>query len=385
MDLLNGGAGNDTYNLEDGTDSVTDTGGTGDTITTTVTRSIMSFAIINRAYDNIENLTLLGSAAINGMGNWLNNVLTGNAAANMLFGSIGNDTLNGNGGNDTLMGEVGNDRLNGGLGADRLDAGSGTNNETGGAGNDIFVATRSNMTATSTTITDFGSRHFAGADRIDLTGLNIGSLAAFQAVTANLGSSARMTTLLNGVASTLTVTGVPEASLVPGNFIFAGNVAQALNGTANADDLFGAGGNDTLNGGAGNDRLFGESHNDTLRGSNGNDILIGGLGRDIMIGGANNDIFSFVARADSAVANPDVITDFDDFGNDRIDVSALFGPALAYRHNAAFTRAGQVRINDVAGPDVIVQVNTGGTLAADFAIRLTATTLGSMTASDFIL
>ena len=85
------------------------------------------------------------------------------------------------------------------------------------------------------------------------------------------------------------------------------------------------------------------------------------------------------------VAAPDVITDFDDFSNDRIDVSALFGPAMAYRHNLAFTAAGQVRINDIAGADVLVEVNTGGTLAPDAQIRLTNTTLASMTASDFIL
>ena len=51
-------------------------------------------------------------------------------------------------------------------------------------------------------------------------------------------------------------------------------------------------------------------------------------------------------------------------------MSALFGPAMTYRHNGAFTAAGQVRINDIAGADVLVEVNTGGTLAADFAIRL---------------
>ena len=80
-----------------------------------------------------------------------------------------------------------------------------------------------------------------------------------------------------------------------------------------------------------------------------------------------------------------MITDFDDFGNDRIDVSALFGPAMTYRHSLAFTAAGQVRINDIAGADVLVEVNIGGSLAPDLAIRLAATALASMTASDFVL
>ena len=78
------------------------------------------------------------------------------------------------------------------------------------------------------------------------------------------------------------------------------------------------------------------------------------------------------------VGNADVISDFDDFGDDRIDVAALFGPTMAYLHDLDFTAAGQVRINDIAGPAVLVEVNTGGTLAADFAIRLNGTSLGSM-------
>ena len=44
-----------------------------------------------------------------------------------------------------------------------------------------------------------------------------------------------------------------------------------------------------------------------------------------------------------------------------------------------------MRINDVAGADVIVEVNTGGSLVADMQMRLVNTTLASMTASDFLL
>ena len=105
-----------------------------------------------------------------------------------------------------------------------------------------------------------------------------------------------------------------------------------------------------------------------------------------MTGGGGNDIFRYLAISHSPIgAGADVIPDFDDIGNDRIDVSTLFGPAMTYRHNLGFTAAGQVRINDVAGADVIVEVNTGGTLAADVQIRLTGTTLASMTATDFLL
>jgi Ca2+-binding RTX toxin-like protein len=58
---------------------------------------------------NVENLTLTGVAAINGTGNTLNNVITGNGAANSLSGGLGNDVLNGVAGIDTLTGGDGND------------------------------------------------------------------------------------------------------------------------------------------------------------------------------------------------------------------------------------------------------------------------------------
>ena len=97
------------------------------------------------------------------------------------------------------------------------------------------------------------------------------------------------------------------------------------------------------------------------------------------------DIVSTVLKGAFGNVTTDSITDFDDFGNDRLDLSALFAPAMTYRHNLGFTAAGQVRIYDIAGPDLLVQVNTGGSLAADFQLRLADTTLGSMTASDFFL
>jgi Ca2+-binding RTX toxin-like protein len=164
----------------------------------------------------------------------------------------------------------------------------------------------------------------------------------------------------------------------------AGN--DTLTGGNGVDRLNGGSGNDTLLGNGGNDLLTGGSGNDTMSGGSGNDILIGNAGRDISTGGSGDDTFRFLSTSDSPVgASRDVIQDFDDSGNDRIDLSAVFGGTLSYRHDGAFTAAGQVRINDVAGPDVLVEVNTGGSLAADMQIRLSATTLASMTASDFLL
>ena len=132
-DTLIGGLGNDIY-VTDGGDTITEAsnGGT-DTVQSSVTHTLAL---------NVENLTLTGSAAINGTGNTLNNVIMGNSAVN---------TLNGGTGTDTLVGGAGNDNL------------------TGGSGNDTFVfntVTESGTTATaSDVITDF----VIGQDKINLS------------------------------------------------------------------------------------------------------------------------------------------------------------------------------------------------------------------------
>ncbi|MES2441743.1 MAG: hypothetical protein V4574_02865 [Pseudomonadota bacterium] len=56
----------------------------------------------------VENLELSGTAAINGTGNSLANVIQGNDAANLLSGSDGDDMLHGAGA-DTLTGGNGAD------------------------------------------------------------------------------------------------------------------------------------------------------------------------------------------------------------------------------------------------------------------------------------
>jgi Ca2+-binding RTX toxin-like protein len=100
-DKLIGGSGNDIYVLENGHDTVSDSSGS-DTITSTITRSLVSYAAI-------ENLTLLGSGKINGTGNSKSNTIIGNNGVNTLDGGLGNDILKGGSGNDILKGGAGKD------------------------------------------------------------------------------------------------------------------------------------------------------------------------------------------------------------------------------------------------------------------------------------
>lgn len=100
-DTMVGGTGNDTYLVDSAADVVTENINEG----TDLVRSAITYTLVS----NVENLVLTGSAAINGTGNALNNVLTGNGAANILAGDAGDDTLTGGAGNDTyLFGRGGN-------------------------------------------------------------------------------------------------------------------------------------------------------------------------------------------------------------------------------------------------------------------------------------
>lgn len=100
-DGMYGGAGNDTYYVDDASDWVQEGSNQGtDTVISTVTRNLNA---------NFENLTLVGTASINGTGNGLANILIGNDAVNSLSGGGGSDTLDGRGGNDTLTGGAGSD------------------------------------------------------------------------------------------------------------------------------------------------------------------------------------------------------------------------------------------------------------------------------------
>ena len=100
-DYMVGGSGNDTYVVDNFGDFVVEgiNGGTD------LVKSSVSFSL---AFDNVENLTLTGSANIDG---------TGSSAANLMTGNAGNNSLTGGGeGNDILNGGAGIDIVNGGSG-----------------------------------------------------------------------------------------------------------------------------------------------------------------------------------------------------------------------------------------------------------------------------
>lgn len=123
---LSGGNGDDTYIINSSSDIVQEAGTAAQTDGTDTVRATISYALTA----NVENLVLTGSSALNGQGNALANMITGNGGDNVLTGGGGDDVLNGDWGNDVLNGGDGGDILYGSFGNDVL---------TGGAGSDAFA------------------------------------------------------------------------------------------------------------------------------------------------------------------------------------------------------------------------------------------------------
>lgn len=125
-----GGLGNDIYVVDNAGDVVMEAAGEGtDLVQSGVTHMLAA---------NVENLTLTGTAAINGTGNTLENMLSGNTGNNVLNGAVGNDLLQGMAGSDTLTDTSGGNLLDGGAGTDTLTGGIGNDILLGGVGNDTL-------------------------------------------------------------------------------------------------------------------------------------------------------------------------------------------------------------------------------------------------------
>ncbi|MBL8712789.1 MAG: hypothetical protein JNM12_07800 [Alphaproteobacteria bacterium] len=255
-DAMIGYKGNDVYIVDNLGDTVDDGGGT-DAGGTDEVRASVSFTLVA----DIENLTLTGSANINGTGNTLINTMTGNLGLNTLAGGLGDDYYYVQNTGDVVSEGVGE-------GIDRL-----------------FTTANFNMDT--------------NADQVEILTL-LGTLGI-----SGIGNALDNT--INGNAGANVIFGRGGQDTIYGN---AGN--DVINGEGEIDTIFGNAGNDTLLGGDGDDyTIDGGAGNDILNGGNGNDGLIGGTGIDTFIGGLGDDTFE-VTEAN------EVITEYIGQGIDRV-------------------------------------------------------------------
>jgi Ca2+-binding RTX toxin-like protein len=286
---VDGGLGDDYYVFGAKPFIIIDSGG-NDTIGTEITRSLAS-------YGNIENLHLWGSANINGTGNQLANVISGNSGNNILDGGADNivDQLEGREGNDTYV---------------------------LGAGFDIVIESIFPSAAFVGTV-------YGGVDTITST------------ISRSLGDYAHVENLKLLGSANINGTGDEAANVITGNsgnnILNGGGGNDTLNGGAGADAMFGGTGDDIYivaaagdttieNAGEGTDTVrsyidwvlannverlelqgsgnlngTGNALNNTLVGNSGNNLLNGGAGNDYMVGGGGDDTFTVAAAGDITV------------------------------------------------------------------------------------
>jgi Ca2+-binding RTX toxin-like protein len=259
-----------------------------------------------------------------------NDRLYGDDGLDTLTGGKGNDYLEGGGSNDSLKGGDDADTLLGGTGDDVLDGESGNDLLKGGKGADTY---RFSGNFGFDTVLDV-----SGADKLEISGYETGLpqgkfkhdgfyQSEDKAVTYLLTKQTR-----DGVEVTdlvITLADKPNSSIRIQNFdrtqrnfgillddgpaqpaevqhVFQGDFIKrndsgnaysvqdhnyiaagaqqdaqdVINGTSDADRIWGLGGNDGAQGGGGND---------FIDGGNGDDLLLGGYGEDTILGGEGDD------------------------------------------------------------------------------------------------
>jgi Ca2+-binding RTX toxin-like protein len=252
-------------------------------------------------------------------------------------------------------------------------AGHGVDELVGGAGNDVFYFEGARGGAGDEVDGGAGSDAVIISAGNGLTHIGFGetSLINMEAVSVN-----------NRYASDPTQT--PSYELVMAN----GNVAAGQTLIVNGSSLLAP---QTVSVDAraetdGRYRMFGGA---------GDDAFIGGANDDELMGMGGADTFTYLSSADSKVALPDEILDFE-VGTDTIDLAAIDANTLAGSDQAfvfigstAFAAtgaasAGELRAELVGG---VWQVSgdTNGDGSADFMILVTATTADPITGSDFTL
>ncbi len=318
---------------------------------------------------------------VNGFESMVLNVV---ADTSKLGGTLGNDIFTVTGTTATISALGGNDvvAIKGGTGLLALD---------GGLGNDMLQL---NFDGEATGRVLLDMRTAAGTVQVG-TG-PVGSITGFETLVF-AGGSVLADEVHGGAGND--IIGYADSSYGYGILSTYGD--DLYDGGNGDDSLYGGYDSDKLYGGNGNDLLMGGEGGDYLYGGNGDDVLFGGYGNDTMAGGNGSDTFVFRQTADMGVAigAVDNINSFTVKLNgsgyiDRIDIQKIDtntdteanppGDAFTFIGSAAFSDIGQVRVVQI-GASSYVELNTGGSLDADYRICLVNFQASTIGAEDFIL
>jgi len=372
-DTLVGGAGDDSYIVDNAGDVITEGAGEGiDSVSASVSYTLAA---------DVENLTLMGSANLNGTGNALDNQLTGNSGDNTLDGGAGADAMAGGAGNDSYVVDNAGDaiteaanagldvvqasvsfalpvnveqliltgsanldatgnalanQLTGNSGDNVLDGGLGADTMAGGTGNDSYIVDNAGDTVTEGVA--------AGTDTVQAS------------VTHTLGANVEHLTLTGAAA----IDGTGNA------------LDNQITGNTAANTLTGADGNDTLTGGGGADTLLGGSGDDTLIAASPADLASadGGAGIDLLkftTVGASFDFASLINVARNIEA-----IDLRNGSAGSIDLSSLGLTSITDANHALTLKLDSGDVINVAADTQLQQLSTGtdvyGNALTDYAV-----------------
>ncbi|MCW7536410.1 hypothetical protein OOT46_00890 [Aquabacterium sp. A7-Y] len=296
-DVMRGGTGDDTYHINSQGDRVVERGGEGHDV------------VVSRLYNytlapNVEVLQLSNApteqvefpdghvedrpAAYIGLGNAMDNEISGNWNGNTLMGLDGNDTIYGRDGDDLLFGGNGDDFLSGGSDGDIygrddfLVGGNGNDTLFGSRGKDVLLGGNGNDTLIG--YADGDADHMDGGRGNDIyreveaidtvTEEDRGGVDTVYAYDSFTLSANIENLVLTDWARESDGRGNARANQITGN-----QWTNVLRGEGGNDTLNGDAGFDTLDGGAGNDTLYAHMLGDVLTGGSGGDRFVFGLER----------------------------------------------------------------------------------------------------------
>ena len=286
-DTAIGGLGNDIYFVDNTNDTVTENSNEGiDKINSGFTYTLP---------DNVEDLTLTGTAIINGTGNGLANILLGNSAANVLDGLSGADTLRGGTGDDTYI----------------IDNIGDTITENANAGIDTV-----NSSITYTLKSNIEHLILSGTAAINGTGNVLANTITGNAAANLLNGATGADTLIGGLGDDIyTIDNAGDIIVENLNegidrvnssvsYVLSDNVENI---TLIASSAINATGNGIAN------TIVGNSASNQLIGGGGDDILNGAAGNNTLTGGTGKDYFQFKTVDHITGGRIDTITDYNVF------------------------------------------------------------------------